>query len=132
LLNQVRVPEATEAFRRALALDPTFADARTELEERVLHRLNYRSDLSQAQVFAAHRDWGTKEIQRAAADVTATLRYDNTRNSVRALRIAYVGVEVGSRLVKSCLEPLLAHHDAQAIVFWIYAAGSTDLAAFRQ
>ncbi|HKX10380.1 MAG TPA: tetratricopeptide repeat protein [Stellaceae bacterium] len=131
LLSQVRVREATECFKQVIASDPTFADARTHLEERILPWLHYRSDLEPRTVSAAHREWGQKEIERAAAIAATPSHYANSRDPDRPLRITYVGLDTSSRLMQSCLEPLIANHDPRQISTAVYVTAGKSVADHR-
>jgi len=131
LLSQVRLGEAVELFQRAIEIDPTFADARTCLEERILPWLHYRSDLKPSAVFAAHRDWGRKERERAAANTSASVYYANSRDPDRPLRIAYIGIDASSRLTRSCFEPLITNHDIHQFSAVVYATSGDDVADLR-
>jgi predicted O-linked N-acetylglucosamine transferase (SPINDLY family) len=131
LLSQVRLGEAVELFQRAIEIDPTFNDARTCLEERILPWLHYRSDLKPSAVFAAHRDWGRKEKERAVANTGASVYYANSRDPDRPLRIAYIGVDASSRLTRSCFEPLITNHDIHQFSAVVYATSGDDVADLR-
>ena len=133
LLNQARIEEASEKFRQAMKVDPTFTQAQVNLEDRTLSWLHYRSDLSPREIFAAHRDWGRLAIARA--DAAAAPPLTNPRDPERPLRVAYVGLDTGSRLAKSCILPLLANHDRgffRGIVYATAASGTADLRYYRQ
>jgi len=119
------VEEAKEYFRQALEIDPGFAEARINLEERALPWLHYRADLSPAAVFAAHRDWGRLEMERSGRSERAAAGYPNPRDPDRPLRIAYIALDTGARLSHRCFAPLLANHDPKQILTSVYSIAGT-------
>lgn len=125
LLSQVRVEEAKDCFRQALEIDSSFAEARINLEERVLRWLHYRADLSPAAAFAAHRDWGRLEMERNGPSARSAAGYANRRDPDRPLKIAYIALDTGARLSHRCFAPLLANHDPKQILTFVYSIGGT-------
>lgn len=135
LLSELRLDEALRLFRRAIEIDPSFDEARVNLEERFLPWLHYRSDFSPSAVFAAHRDWASKEVARVEPKVGELSNFRNSRDPERPLRVAYLGLDLGSQLTKSCIGPLLANHDRRAFNIVIYAnvaGGVADVRDFRK
>ena len=131
LLVQVRLEEAAGLFQRAIEADPTFSDARAYLEEGMLRWLHFRTDRTPAAVFGAHRDWGRKEIERAAKIGKAPRRDANSRDPDRPLKVAYVGLDTGSRLARSCFEPLIANHNPREFKSAVYATAGSGVAELR-
>src|SRR5204863_212554 len=109
-----RVEEAEASFRRALALDPDFREARSNL----LFALNYSSGPSRAKLFEEHLDWA----QRHEAPL-ATLRnaHSNMRDPKRKLRIGYVSPDFRRHSVAYFIEPLLTRHDRNAFEVHCYS-----------
>ena len=121
LLSQVRIDEATALFRQAIEVDPSFEQARINLEERLLAWLHYRADLKPSAIFAAHRDWGRAAMARARKKDGLPAAFPNSRDPDRPLRIAYVGLDTGSRLAYGCIEPLLANHNPKEVTAVVYS-----------
>jgi protein O-GlcNAc transferase len=130
LLSQLRVTEARDLFRRAIGLDPSFDYARTLLEERILPWLHFRSDLSPGALFAAHQEWGRSEMKRAAK-TTNSGAYANSRDPERPLRIIYIGLDISSRLMKACFEPLIANHDLGQVEVSVYGTAGGQMSDLR-
>jgi predicted O-linked N-acetylglucosamine transferase (SPINDLY family) len=132
LLSQLRTDGAADLFRRAMEIDPSFAEARVNLEDRILLWLHYRSDLKPSAVFAAHRDWGRRALERAAEIAGPSANFANSRDRDRPLKIAYIGLDTSSRLARGCLEPLLANHDPRQISTVVYATAGSEIAELRR
>ena len=98
------------AARSSLA--PDNADIRSNW----LFCLNYKTDVSAEQVFAAHRDWDARHGHDAPRIVHA-----NDRTPDRRLKIGYVSPDFRMHSVAYFLEPLLAAHDRQAVEVTCYA-----------
>ncbi len=112
LMNQGRIDEADAAFRHALGLAPDNADTRSNW----LFCLNYKTDVSAEQVFAAHRDWDTRHGTSARRMV-----HTNDRTPTRRLKIGYVSPDFRMHSVAYFLEPLLKAHDRAAVEVTCYA-----------
>jgi protein O-GlcNAc transferase len=127
LQNQVRIEEAAALFRRAIETDSSYAEARVNLEERVLPWLHFRTKPAPHAAFAAHREWGRSAVARALQEAGAPPAFANRRDPDRPLRIAYFGVNTASRLMHGFFEPLISNHDAGAVETAIYvSAGLPD------
>ncbi|HKF70952.1 MAG TPA: tetratricopeptide repeat protein [Stellaceae bacterium] len=126
LLEQVRTDEAADLFKQAIEADPSFAEARTNLEERILPWLHYRADLRPGAVYAAHREWGRIAVARAAEIAEPWVVAANSRRPDRLLKIGYVGVDISSRLTRSFVVPLLANHDPREVNITVYATSGSN------
>jgi len=132
LQHQVRTDEAAELFRHVMEVDPSFEEARLNLEEGMLHWLLYRPDLTPDAVFAAHRDWGRLVLARIAEAGPLRRTYANARDPSRRLKIAYIGLNTDSSLATRCIEPLIASHDPRAVEVFVYAVPARIDAKLRR
>jgi protein O-GlcNAc transferase len=109
-----RPQEAAAAFERALALDPGYAMAQSNL----LLSLNYRSDVSTAELFAAHLRWD----ERHGRKLRRQSRFANiSRDLERRLRVGYVSPDFHRHPAAYLVEPLLAAHDHDQFDVFSYA-----------
>lgn len=120
--SQLRLAEAAGLFRKAIAANPSFEEAKLNLEERMLPWLNFRTEPGPLAVFAAHRDWGRSAAALASREMGPAPAFANRRDPERRLRIAYVGLDTASRLMQCFLEPLISNHDARAVETVIYVS----------
>ena len=111
LMNQGRIGDADAEFRRALGIAPDNTDIRSNW----LFCLNYETDVSAEDVFAAHRDWET-HLPAASPTVHA-----NDRTPTRRLKVGYVSPDMRMHSVAYFVEPLLQAHDRQAVEVTCYA-----------
>jgi protein O-GlcNAc transferase len=135
LLEQVRTDEAADLFKQAIEVDASFAEARTNLQDRILPWLHYRADLNPSSVFAAHREWGRIAIARAADIERRQVAPLNSPMPDRPLKIGYIGLDSGSRLARSFIVPLLANHDPREVnitVFATIASNASDVKSFKR
>ena len=114
LLVLGRPQEAAAAFERAVALYPEYSRAHSNL----LRSLNYRSDISAADLFAAHLRWDECHGRK--------LRHwddfkDISRDPERRLRVGYVSPDFCRHASIHCREPLLAAHDHDKFEVFYYA-----------
>jgi predicted O-linked N-acetylglucosamine transferase (SPINDLY family) len=114
LMQQDRLREAADCFEQAVKLKPDFAIAHSNY----LFCLNYRTDLSSEQIFAAYREW-----DRAHAEPLrpANPSYLGTRDPDRPLRIGYVSPDFRYHAVSFFIESLLAAHDQDNYEVTCYA-----------
>ena len=111
LMSQGRIDAADAEFRRALTLAPDNAYIRSNW----LFCLNYKTDVSAEDIFAAHRDWETHLAP------TPTAVHANNRTPARRLRIGYVSPDLRMHSVAYFIEPLLQAHDRRAVEVTCYA-----------
>ncbi len=89
------------------------ADASTFLFD-----LNYVPGLPAAELLAAHRRWGARFGNVAAAPARA---FGNTREPGRRLRVGFLSPDFRAHSVSFFLRPILDHLDADAIETFAYA-----------
>jgi len=107
--------EAESAYGKALSLRPDDATAHSNL----LLSLNYRADIDEDRLFAAHRDWAA----RHAGPVTAAAApHRRDSDPERRLRIGYVSADFRVHSVSFFLTSFLSHHDRDAVEVFGYAA----------
>ncbi len=109
---------AVECYQRA-ALNPDF--------DLHLFALNYHSERTPDDVFAAHLEWGRRNQQKISATP-----FRNTRSARRKLRIGYVSGDFWSHAVAICIEAVLAAHDHSAFEIVCYDnSGRSDQTTAR-
>ncbi|MEO8004600.1 MAG: tetratricopeptide repeat protein [Betaproteobacteria bacterium] len=148
-----RYAEAESVFRRAVALDKTYARAYQmlgavltvqsrvkdalevfetgrqhctdafELESAEIFALNCLEDISIDDLFARHVDFGNRIEQHYAARFE---NFTNIRDPGRRLRIGYVSGDFQYHVVPLFLLPLLEERDRSAFEVYCYATGDTD------
>lgn len=106
-LGRADIAAAMNWQRRALAIDSEYHEALGNL----CLTSNYADDLGPADVFALHREYGRCAL---FADAAASA-HRNDANPERRLRIGYVSPDLRRHSVAYFLEPLLAHHDRNAV-----------------
>lgn len=106
LLEQGRPTEAERSFVAALAIAPDHPGAASAR----LFALNYRDDLTEGEIAAAHREWGAELARRVPAPPAATV----ARGGDRRLRVGYLSPDFRTHSVAWFLGPLLAAHDRAA------------------
>ncbi len=113
------IDAAISAYREALRLAPDHREGHGSM----LFTLNYHPDMSAEDIFAAYRHYDA----RFGLPLRPAWRPpDNDRNPKRRLRVAYVSADFNHHPVRHFLEPLLAHHDRNAIEVWVYAELARD------
>jgi len=101
------VDTAAEHDDRAIALQPDDL----ALGSQRLSRLLYRTEMAPEAIAAEHRRWG----EAAMARVTPVARPAWDGACERPLRIGYLSPDLRRHSVATFLEPILAHHDPQAV-----------------
>jgi len=114
LMQQDRLREATECFEQAVVLKPDFAIAHSNL----LFCLNYRTDLSAEEIFAAYKKWDAVHAQKL---MPAAPAFANSRDPKRRLRLAYVSSDFRYHAVSFFIEPLIAAHDKRQFEITCYS-----------
>ena len=106
--------DALASYYRALEIKPDYIDAHNNL----LFALNYHPDKSAEAVFSAYRAYDEhfglphREKQQP---------HTNSREPRRRLKIGYVSPDFRRHSCRHFLEPLLAHHDKNAVEVYAYA-----------
>jgi len=113
LQYQGKLDEAAAAYRKAIDIKPEHSKTLSNL----LFCLNYDETASNAELFAAHREWQ----ERYGNGAVRFASHDNARDPQRRLRIGYVSPDFRVHSVAYFLEPLLAAHDRQAVEVFCYA-----------
>jgi predicted O-linked N-acetylglucosamine transferase (SPINDLY family) len=113
LQYQGKLDAAAAAYRKAIGVKPEHSTTLSNL----LFCLNYAENVSNAELFAAHREWEERH-GRAAVRFAS---HANERDPQRRLRIGYVSPDFRVHSVAYFLEPLLAAHDRQAVEVFCYA-----------
>jgi predicted O-linked N-acetylglucosamine transferase (SPINDLY family) len=103
--------EAVDAYRRALAVDPDDLALRNAF----LFALNFDESLDAAVILAEHRAFGERLEARAAP-----IRVRAPRDASRRLRIGYLSPDFRRHSVSCFVEPLLRHHDRDAVEVHCY------------
>ncbi|HWE76489.1 MAG TPA: tetratricopeptide repeat protein [Stellaceae bacterium] len=116
-----RYAEMEAAYRRALALDPALRRVRESLDSLPLLLTLYDSDSTPASIYDRHRAWGDRVIAEARAETVAAPAFANARDPDRRLRVAFLSPDFRYHAVSFFFEPLLAHHDREAIAIYCYA-----------
>lgn len=111
---QGRIDEAEASYRRALAIKPDYEDAFGNL----LFALNYHPDKSGEEIFEVYREYDA----RFGLTLRSAWRpHGNSRETQRRLKVGYVSPDFKAHSVRYFLEPLLAHHDRDALEVYAYA-----------
>jgi predicted O-linked N-acetylglucosamine transferase (SPINDLY family) len=121
LLSLGRSEEMEAAYRRALAIDPNLREVRESLRSVSLLNMLYLIEVTPAQIYQRHREWGDSAAAEAQKNHPAPMPFTNGRDPERRLRVAYLSPDFRYHAVSFFFEPLLAHHDNQAIAAYCYA-----------
>ena len=116
-----RFKEMEAAYRRALTIDPTLRAVRESLLSVPLLHMLYESDTTPAQIHARHREWGEWAASEAQATTPIVPPFLNARDPDRKLRVAFLSPDFRYHAVSFFFEPLLAHHDPEAVEAYCYA-----------
>ncbi len=103
-MHQDRLREAGECFEKALALKPDFSVAHSNS----LFCLNYRTDLSADEIFAAYKRWDVAHAEKLRPKAPV---YTGTKDPKRRLKVGYVSPDFRYHAVSFFIEALLAAHD---------------------
>lgn len=114
LLNQGRLDEALELFRRGSELNPDDIDQQSNF----LYTLSYKPHPNVREIFNWHKQFGQRH-ERAIAPMPPRARVDGVRADQR-LRIGYVSADFRQHAVAHFIEPVLAAHDAKRFEIFCY------------
>lgn len=126
LVDLWRLDEAIEAYRQAVAMEPQ--------STRILSGLLFfshlaSSPLDRAALFELHRDYGKRVLALAREPMHQTVPRDPRK---RRLRIGYVSPNFSRHSVGYFIEPVIAHHDREAVeVFCYYTERAADETTHR-
>jgi len=112
LCCQGKYHEAVECHRRALAVDPRFSRAHSNL----LLTLHYLPDGDPEELFNEHQRWGAIHTRSGTPPA-----HSNSLDPERRLRVGYVSGDFRTHSVAYFIEPLIASHDRDRIAVWCYA-----------
>ncbi|MFA7241735.1 MAG: tetratricopeptide repeat protein [Sulfuricellaceae bacterium] len=106
--------DAVESYRRALEIKPDWVEAHNDL----LFTLNYHPNKSSEAIFAVYREYD----ERFGLPQREKWRtHGNSREIHRRLKVGYVSPDFRRHACRHFLEPLLAHHDKNAVEVYAYA-----------
>ena len=114
LKNLFRLDEAEASYRHALEIKPNFETAFNGL----LFTLNYHPDKTGEEIFAAYQEY---DAVFGLPHHSEWHPHNNSRETHRRLKVGYVSPDFKKHPMQHFLEPLLAHHDKQAIEVYAYA-----------
>ncbi len=114
LKDMGRMDEAESNLRRALQIKPEYEDAFGNL----LFTLNYHPDKSGEEIFESYREYEAKFGLPCQSEWRP---HGNSRETKRRLKVGYVSPDFKNHSARHFLEPLLAHHDKQAVEVYAYA-----------
>jgi predicted O-linked N-acetylglucosamine transferase (SPINDLY family) len=114
LQDMSRLDEAEASYRRALEIKPDYEDAYGNL----LFVLNYHPDKSGEEIFEAYREY---DARFGLPHRSEWQPHGNSRETRRRLKVGYVSPDFKKHSVRHFLEPLLAHHDQNAVEVYAYA-----------
>lgn len=110
LQQNYQLREAVKAFEHVLAREPGHPEAHSAR----LLTLQYLDDVSPADLFHAHLDFGR------AFESAAEPALDPVSCDTRRLRVAFVSGEFRDHAVAQFIEPLVEHLDRNRFEIWLY------------
>jgi len=129
LLNQGRLDEALELFRRGSELNPDDIDQQSNF----LYTLSYKPHPNVREIFNWHKQFGQRH-ERAIAPMPPRARIDGARADQR-LRIGYVSADFRQHAVAHFIEPVLAAHDSkrfETFCYYSYPVGDAVTLRFEK
>ncbi len=111
--------EAIGEFHAALAVRPDFVQAASN----ILYAQCHDEHLSPAELADEFRAFGARFADPL---LPAELRHDNAAERDRRLRVGYVSPDFRGHTVAYYVEPLLAHHDREAVEIFCYAEATSE------
>ena len=117
--------ETEQCCAEVLQMRPNYAAAHGNL----LFARNYRTDLTQEEIFAEYKRWDARHAVPLAPKAP---RFQRDRSPDRRLRIGYVSPDFRHHAVAFFSEPLLAAHDRTNVELFCYSeAGVEDATTAR-
>ena len=117
-LARAKLDDAIVQDRRALSLDPTSIAANSNL----LFALNYHPDLDAKAIYQAYEQFN----QAVGVPLQNTWApHTNADAAGRRLRIGYVSPDFRVHSVMRFLEPILMHHNMQAVQVYAYSEATS-------
>lgn len=113
LQEQGRPQDAELCLRHALALNPDHIKAFGTL----LFALNYHPDKTSEEIFQAYQEFNARFC---LPHQDAWLPHTNSREARRRLKIGYVAPDFSKHPARYFVQPLLAHHDKDAVETYAY------------
>lgn len=129
LLNEGRLDEASELFRRGGELNPDDVNQQSNF----LYTLSYKPYPNVREIFNWHKQFGQRH-ERAIAPMPPRARMDGARADQR-LRIGYVSADFRQHAVAHFIEPVLAAHDSkrfEIFCYYNYPAADTVTGRFEK
>ena len=126
LLNEGRLDEASELFRRGGELSPDDVNQQSNF----LYTLSYKPHPNVHEIFNWHKQFGQRH-ERAIAPMQPRARIVGARADQR-LRIGYVSADFRQHAVAHFIEPVLAAHDSKRFeIFCYYNYSAADAVTGR-
>jgi predicted O-linked N-acetylglucosamine transferase (SPINDLY family) len=114
LTSLYRLDEAEASYRQALEVKPNYESA----FDRLLFTLNYHPDKTAEEIF---EDYQKYDAQFGLPHQRGWQPHNNSRDMQRRLKVGYVSPDFRQHPAQHVLEPLLVHHDKEAIEVYAYA-----------
>jgi predicted O-linked N-acetylglucosamine transferase (SPINDLY family) len=112
LLEQGRVSEAIDCYKRGIAFDPSFFEPHTHL----MFAMNYDPNVSQEDIHSIAVNWGMS----CDASSNKYITYSNLPDPDRTLRIGYVSADFNKHPVSIHFLPVIYHHDRSKYRIYCY------------
>ena len=129
LLNEGRLDEASELFRRGGELSPDDVNQQSNF----LYTLSYKPHPDVREIFNWHKQFGQRH-EHAIAPMPPRAHIEGGRADQR-LRIGYVSADFRQHAVAHFIEPVLAAHDAkrfEIFCYYNYPVGDTVTGRFEK
>jgi protein O-GlcNAc transferase len=110
-----RIPQAIASFRSAVAENPQFHQAYSNL----LMTLHYDCVPPPDELFAEYFEWSRRFADPLAGEIEP---HHNERDPDRVLRVGYVSADFRTHPIATFVEPILAAHDPQQVEVTCYSS----------
>jgi protein O-GlcNAc transferase len=108
-----QIERSLAAFRAALAIDPAYVKAHSNL----LLTVHFRPDIDGPTLRREHEQWAREH----ASKLPAPPAHPNDRSADRPLRIGYLSPDLRQHSVGYFIEPILEHHDHEQFRIYCYS-----------